>query len=69
MLLAIYILSETFSMLSVSEMSIELTWDDTIRLPGICYLISIMKMLLPAKGDVVLTCVTARERLRMFALL
>ena len=62
-------LRETLSMLSVSEMSIELTSDDTIRLPGMCYLISIMEMLLPAKGGVVWTYVTARERLRMFALL
>ena len=30
-------LSETLSMLSVSEMSIELTLDDTMRLPGMCY--------------------------------
>ena len=56
-------------MLSVSEMSIELTSDDTIRLPGMCYLISIMEMLLAAKGGVVGTYVTARERLRMFDLL
>ena len=56
-------------MLSVSEMSIKLTSDDTIRLPEMCYLISIMEMLLAAKGGVVWTYVTARERLRMFALL
>ena len=56
-------------MLSVSEMSIKLTSDDTIRLPGKCYLISIMEMLLAAKGGVLWTYVTARERLRMFALL
>ena len=35
-------------MLSVSEMSIELTSDDTIRLPGMCYLVPIMGMLLTA---------------------
>ena len=56
-------------MLSVSEMSIKLTSDDMIRLPRMCYLISIMEMLLPAKAGVVWTYVTARERLRMFALL
>ena len=56
-------------MLSVSEMSIELTSDDTIRLLGMGYFILIMEMLLPAKGGVAWTCVTARERLRMFALL
>ena len=56
-------------MLSVNEISIELTLYDTLRLPGMCYLISIMGMLLAAKGGVVWTYVTARERLRMFALL
>ena len=59
MLLAIYILSETFSMLSVSEMSIELTSGIAIRLARMCYLISIMEMLLAANGRVVWTCVTA----------
>ena len=63
------VLSETHSMLSVSEMSIELTSDDTIRLLGMCYFILIMEMLLPAKGGVAWTYVTVRERLRMFALL
>ena len=55
-------------MLSVSEMSIELTSDDTIRLPGMCYLVPIMGMLLTAKGGVVGIYVMARGRLRMFAL-
>ena len=55
-------------MLSVSEMSIELTLDDTIRSPGMCYLVPIKGMLLTAKGGVVGIYVTARGRLRMFAL-
>ena len=46
-------------MLSVSEMSIELTSGIAIRIARMCYLISIMKMLLAANGRVVWTCVTA----------
>ena len=49
-------------------MSIEFTSDDTIRLPGMCYLGPIMGMLLSAKRGVVGIYVTARGRLRMFAL-
>ena len=66
MLLAI--LSETFSMLSVSEMSIELTSGIAIRLARMCYLISIMEMLQAVNGCVVWTCVTAIKPVRMFCL-
>ena len=54
-------------MLSVSEMSIELTSGNMIRSARMCYLISIMEILLAAKGGVVGICVTAIKRLRMFA--
>ena len=50
-------------------MSIELAAGNTIRLARMCYFISIMKMLLAAKGVAVWTCVTAIKRPGMLALL
>ena len=62
-------LSETFPMLSACGMSIELLAGNTIRLARMCYLISIMEILLAAKGGVVWTCVTAIKCPGMLALL
>ena len=56
-------------MLSVREMSIELTADNAIRLARMSYLTSIMEMLLAAKGGVVGTRVMAIKHLGMLALL
>lgn len=62
-------LSETFSMLSASEISISRTLGNAIRLARTCYLTSIVEMVLAAKGGVVRTSVTAMKCPRMLALL
>ena len=56
-------------MLSVSEVSIELTSGNMIRLARMCYLISTMEMLLATKVGVGWTCGMAIKHLRMFAVL